>query len=246
MGNFFNNLIDRTLGSAPTVEPFAPPLFAPAPGEQTPLDGPLSTMQRPIVQRAVNEPVTEQAGQERDDAPLLVPPTADRATPAHPEQAHRQPFVQLDDPFADAAPIQAPGDRAARGETFDHLDRAALQRGPHRITTDRPVPAPFAAPPTSSQRDRVPRVREAAPLLVEADVAPSLGQPQHNQLEHRAAQRREPSSQETAAPTIHVSIGRIDVRAVNPPTPAAPQRKSASSSTMSLDEYLRTRNGGRA
>ncbi len=45
-----------------------------------------------------------------------------------------------------------------------------------------------------------------------------------------------------AAPTIQVSIGRIEVRAVPPPPPSAKPR--AGPAPMTLEEYLRQRNGG--
>ncbi len=41
-------------------------------------------------------------------------------------------------------------------------------------------------------------------------------------------------------PTIHVTIGRIDVRAVAPAAPTHRKERDASP-VMSLDEYLRTR-----
>jgi hypothetical protein len=47
------------------------------------------------------------------------------------------------------------------------------------------------------------------------------------------------------APQIHVSIGRIEVRAVTPPPTAAPQPKPAPTPRMSLDDYLRSQNGDR-
>ena len=48
------------------------------------------------------------------------------------------------------------------------------------------------------------------------------------------------------APTIQVTIGRIEVRATPPPAPP-PQRQRSASPVMSLDEYLRqrARGGGR-
>ena len=46
-----------------------------------------------------------------------------------------------------------------------------------------------------------------------------------------------------APPTIHVSIGRVEVRAALPPAPV--KRSSSSTSTTSLDEYLRRRAGDR-
>ncbi len=45
-------------------------------------------------------------------------------------------------------------------------------------------------------------------------------------------------------PTIRVTIGRIEVRAVHPPAPAPQKRAAASQPRISLEEYLRKRNGG--
>jgi hypothetical protein len=44
-------------------------------------------------------------------------------------------------------------------------------------------------------------------------------------------------------PTIRVTIGRIEVRAVSPPEPP-PRRTKQPTPKMSLDDYLRSRNGG--
>jgi len=44
-------------------------------------------------------------------------------------------------------------------------------------------------------------------------------------------------------PTIRVTIGRIEVRAVSPPAPP-PRRTKQPAPKMSLDDYLRARNGG--
>lgn len=44
-------------------------------------------------------------------------------------------------------------------------------------------------------------------------------------------------------PTIHVSIGRIEVKAVVPQTPAPQRKANTKPATMSLDDYLMKRNG---
>jgi hypothetical protein len=46
------------------------------------------------------------------------------------------------------------------------------------------------------------------------------------------------------APTIRVTIGRVEVRAVTP-TPAPSRKPARPAPRMSLDEYLRAQNGGR-
>ena len=48
----------------------------------------------------------------------------------------------------------------------------------------------------------------------------------------------------TPAPVIRVTIGRIDVRAVLPPA-QSPRRITSTSPKLTLDEYLKQRNGGR-
>ena len=50
---------------------------------------------------------------------------------------------------------------------------------------------------------------------------------------------------ETPAPTIQVSIGRVEVRAVTPPTPAPRVVEKKAPLLLSLDQYLRERNEGR-
>jgi len=48
-----------------------------------------------------------------------------------------------------------------------------------------------------------------------------------------------PDPQPPAPPTIHVTIGRIEVRATQPPAPV--RRSAPTASTMSLEDYLRSR-----
>jgi hypothetical protein len=48
-----------------------------------------------------------------------------------------------------------------------------------------------------------------------------------------------------ALPTIQVTIGRIEIRAITPPvTPPMPSRPATTPARMSLDAYLRSRSGG--
>lgn len=54
-----------------------------------------------------------------------------------------------------------------------------------------------------------------------------------------------PSAGEGGEPTVNVSIGRVEVRASVPQTPRKSSADGAPSGIMSLDEYLRQRDGGR-
>jgi hypothetical protein len=53
-----------------------------------------------------------------------------------------------------------------------------------------------------------------------------------------------PGNDSGSARTIRVTIGRIEVRAIQPPPERAPPRPVRAAPKMSLDEYLRSRNGG--
>jgi hypothetical protein len=63
------------------------------------------------------------------------------------------------------------------------------------------------------------------------------------QLQLNPAEFRRPPLAQSPAPTIHVTIGRIEVRAAAPTTPV--KRASPPASTMTLEEYLRSRAGDR-
>lgn len=74
------------------------------------------------------------------------------------------------------------------------------------------------------------------PELVEREQNPPRAADTPRTIEPAAAQ---------AGPQIHVSIGRIEVRAVTPP-PAPPSKPTpAPTPRMSLDDYLRSQNGDR-
>jgi hypothetical protein len=53
-----------------------------------------------------------------------------------------------------------------------------------------------------------------------------------------------PTSAPSERPVVHVSIGRIEVRAVTPPVQPTPQRPPAPTAAPALEAYLRARNGG--
>jgi hypothetical protein len=122
--------------------------------------------------------------------------------------------------------------------------------------------APTARPPAASERREIlyreretrvemhaqPAPLAANPAIVQAPLRERLIQPLAAALPKES--RREPQPSTTAAretepePVIHVSIGRIEVRAVSEgPRPRAEKQAPA---VMSLDEYLRSRERGAA
>jgi len=106
------------------------------------------------------------------------------------------------------------------------------------IAQERTPLVPKAPAMPSVQRVAAPTVPVAAPL---APKAPKDGTPAA-----QAAPRGNEHLVE-APPTrhIHVSIGRIDVRAVPLPAPAVTRPAAPSGPKMSLDDYLRAQKDGR-
>jgi hypothetical protein len=70
----------------------------------------------------------------------------------------------------------------------------------------------------------------------------------HRPVDATLAQSRLPVNDSRAgspAPEVHVSIGRIELKAAAPPAPPARQPMSARPAHLQLDEYLRRRRGAR-
>jgi hypothetical protein len=117
-----------------------------------------------------------------------------------------------------------------RAQTFPaEAPRPVAPRETVAAKDPQPQPAaPFAPQPTPEQPRPVASPFEAAP------VTPRQPSRAESRRETREAQRAE------ADPVIHVSIGRIEVRAVEERETRA-RKSDAPSPVMPLDEYLRSR-----
>jgi hypothetical protein len=62
---------------------------------------------------------------------------------------------------------------------------------------------------------------------------------------HPAVPHLKDESAPEPAPTIHVTIGRVEVRAVLPSPPQPPSRPPTRLPKLSLDDYLRLSHGGK-
>lgn len=71
-------------------------------------------------------------------------------------------------------------------------------------------------------------------------VAPRMARPDVGARLERDSPEAPPTAPETSPPTIHVNIGRVEVRAAMPP-PAPPRQQAAPPKKLSLDKYLRSR-----
>jgi hypothetical protein len=142
-------------------------------------------------------------------------------TPSRPERRGKA---------GDGAPAPAPAAAQVQEPRPPGGDRAAPTPAPRTPRPERrtEVEAPHPAPP--------PGRPTPAPLVVQPQVIPA----RHPEpAVHTAGPATRPAE---ATPTIQVSIGRIEVRAVPPPPASAKPR--AGPAPMTLEEYLRQRNGG--
>ncbi len=130
------------------------------------------------------------------------------------------------------APVSGavPGARASRSRLAEDEPTAPPDS---RSASD--GPGSIAVPSTGEGREG----RSAAPPAASARpvLRPPAPPPRSVHAERDTREAR-------GGPTIHVTIGRVDVRAVMTP-PAPPLRPTASAETLSLEDYLRGRSGGR-
>jgi hypothetical protein len=151
---------------------------------------------------------------------------AEPAPPTSPEPAHRAPIP------VQAAASTAPPSPERRPQIEPIVRRLEVEKV--FIPTSAPPPAPVPTPAVPAQAGPV----KAEPVPVQA---PPVLQPRVPAVERTPfpARRDEPD----AKPVIHVTIGRIEVRATQ--APKAPVReRQAARPAVDLEEYLRQRAQG--
>lgn len=223
MSEFLGNLAARALGLSAVARP-RPSLFEPRRTAPDPLALEPEAVSSPQASRAEEAP---QAPNRREQT---------RSTrEVEPQQRQPKPSVEME---AEAPPIRA----------------LRAQRPPVR-TRARPAP-PRGDEPVSTPILAETRARRAAPPPEPADVAagqaigaeppvrPTRGAPEPS-LAVRPSFPAE-LRRDAPAPTVRVTIGRIDVRAVEAKEPPEPRKKPRPAPRISLDDYLgRTRETAR-
>jgi len=237
MSGFFKNLLARSRTDAGVVRPRIPSMFeAPQAADATPLEETSisETAARPM-QDAIERPV----------APLAATPVGEPQTrvDTQPPSVEVQAFAEL------------PRERRVSSEPAEERKVGVLRRGPSFDATPARI---FSNSPSLS----VSMTEESPNSLVTSEIHETREvhetiREQRTLVDRtfleRVAQagRRSPQAQAAnppainAEPEIHVSIGRIEVRAVNE-TPTARKTPPQSSAVMGLDEYLRQKTKGAA
>ncbi|HXI70007.1 MAG TPA: hypothetical protein VNN22_06580 [Verrucomicrobiae bacterium] len=106
----------------------------------------------------------------------------------------------------------------------------------HLLVNAEPTPATHRAAPSPAT------VAPAVPFLIPA-ITPVPSAPIASRERASAKTAFATEAESSPAPIIHVTIGRVEVRAILPATNATPP-PALSVPKLSLDDYLKTRNGG--
>ncbi|ULA68040.1 MAG: hypothetical protein LZF62_310114 [Nitrospira sp.] len=252
MSDFLTRLVHRQTGGMPTVRPRTRSMFAPAMDRESPTLRDLSGMEHIPAAEVARRPVTAQ-GQGADvirplprvrDPQDVVDPTRDGAgnSRSEPQGGLREslpgpqniePATVLNRPAhgAEAATLSNPMAELVSEHTPHHSSMTGRRNGQMPVQPRLHQEAPIDLPPRLVESPGEGRRSTASPL-------PSL---LSGVMSGNSGERAEPAPTESS---IQVTIGRIEVTAVS--SPAAPKRKAGPRQpSMSLEEYLTRRHGGR-
>ena len=253
MSGLFTHLAERARGETRAVRPRLLARFEPSTPDMAGLtaEAPRSAPVEPAATQPTSAPVEWSIDVDADE-PMTAPPEHG-ALPAPAEATLVEPAIATVIAPAPAEPTHT----APRA--LDDTPRPALhERAPSSADRhDRVRPSPLLTPQISLQATEAtasepapaaPERVTAAPVLAQSrrpgpasrrEIAPTLAPA-------RAEPPRSKSETIREETTVHVSIGRIELRAAQPPkTPPAKPREPAKPAVMSLDEYLLSRRARR-
>ncbi|MCX6046907.1 MAG: hypothetical protein NT075_17525 [Chloroflexi bacterium] len=182
----------------------------------------------------------------------LIPDLTDPANVAKVEMPRQPaPAAQQSPKVAASTASEAPGERQA-----DPVIRSALPQSEPKRSGARQLVQPATQPVELMGDRRLVANHQASPTLVqagpramqltEATQSPFVAPPTATPVERRNSQPREVASERAATPTptIQVTIGRVEVRAIQPPAPAVRAQPKAATPAIALEDYLRGQTGG--
>ncbi|MFC5742701.1 hypothetical protein [Dyella tabacisoli] len=262
MNNYLGQLIARSRGDLPLLQPRLPGRFEPVNGHDQPDSGPHSEPAAPVTalsapaptptparasvstaNATVSPPVSETLRRfmpDRHSTDIVTPPSAkdthstgtpatstpQASEPPRPITGQRSVAAQVS-PAATTI-VQAPSPRGASRIHVDHLDGEQVRPMRHRLDQTPPAIVDTASEETPSP----PSAHRATSMLVSPQVHTP---PARTSADH--ASSRIPAVNEHHETVVHVTIGRVDVRAIAAPAPK-PSVRQESPRRSSLDDYL--------
>lgn len=147
--------------------------------------------------------------------------------------------------MTDNVPFSPPLTGDESGKAVFHPIRTLVDHG--QGATLPPVPSSGTVAPLDANGGTSEPEAALAPTPIASPVTPRMVRSRPNGRLERGSGEPRVAAPEPSAPTIRVAIGRIEVRAITPPPtppPAQPSTPVRSGPALSLDEYLKQRNGG--
>ncbi len=257
MSDYLGNLVARSFVPSQAVRPQIPSIFEPPPATgltNQPADLELATesatappnlpapaVSESILQRSERENLHAPVASRRPSATARIT-AADEFNAASPPRPDGVASITTASAFASVSPaLHASAHSAITPRSVESLGEQSRSRAGSPMERD-------AEPPHA--RETLPRPRSAETMPAGAIVYPSRAA---REMIDRPApitgdrESRRPSQSQTnsaPAPSINVTIGRVEVRAFAPPAPARTNPKKGPE--MSLETYLQRRvEGGR-
>jgi hypothetical protein len=240
MSDFITNLATRSFAPANLLQPKLPSLFEAPTGSEPILEESLGMDTREeIAEAAPVSPTVNRLRLEkystRENERAAPPPTEPMPEAPERQRVTRQTILPFTPEEAPRAPIKIPGE--------EHVVAAASLRAEPASDERKQAAGPRlkAVTPSARKNDPAESSQARAPRFI--PVIPKL-EPHHptSQSENNMDTHTLPSGNQS--PTVHIHIGRIEVRAVTQSSPPAravvPNRPK-----MTLDEYLLRRNEGK-
>lgn len=222
MSDFLTHLAARALAQ-PTLHPRTRMRFEPETGEEPAATWPERAPSTPIAEREPEHIAAIETARVDSEPSAPQPPRVITRDVVRTEQRVRiEPRVETRverEVLHRVEPRVRMRDRVVREREVVRNEIETTKIVPHRFDEEAPVireAAPVHAP-REPKRGGVPKpatLQERTPSLVTANPQP--------------------------APDVHVSIGRVEIRAITPP--ASSRKTAARSGTMTLDDYVAKRN----
>jgi len=228
MSDFLTRLAQRSMGAAPLIVPRLPSLFAPA--EESPSGNVADTAAVTGAARnsTLASPPLPYRTTGRTD-PTTSEPRANIFSPQHPAA-----------PEAAIAPAARSDSTPPRVEsTLVPLVETAAQAN---AQTTQPLATPVTHHPTESLEPSIAPRKQDAPAAAAEQWLPLLPQRNAESATPFPVVADIPVGADTGtppAPTVHITIGRVEVRANIATPPAAPRPRAVSKPALSLGDYLK-------
>lgn len=224
MDDFLANLVLRILNPVQGVQPRLRTRFEPASAELA-ISGRSPSSSEPTPGAASNNPVRSSPGDQRrtpgpKPARTHSAQRSDRLENDHGEARTPHPTIRKEE--------RAINGRAPASETTIVLRDAMHEKAARTFQPAR------QSPPATPKADAVPLPGPRATIETQAPSAAS--HPVHSDITVETEPNRAPD-------TVHITIGRVEVRALVQSKPQT-VRRASTSALMTLDEYLTRRKGG--